>query len=348
MIGVVIGGTGSRVDPGLEARNDHRSTWNCSTTWAYLTCTSSALLVPVDQLLDRRRQVLVGGDHRDQLADVEPALERQIAADRVEQERRHLGEEIVEELDEEFPLIEVVADLEDAPQPGADVGALVVRRVVDMDGGNAVDDLADPAGELAGGELALRGRASIRRRRSLGMMTPWTATIAAGHEAEPEILHQDEDQSGERLAAEQRRLDEGIADEAAERLDLILDHGGDFGRLHALELAGREAQHAVDELVAQAPQHALAEAALVGIDVELEEAVDDDEQQEDAAQRHQHLEAVELEARRRARALPDELIQCGMSKSMRRKVWVALLAFRSRRPWIGPLTICFGRSKDMK
>ena len=39
-----------------------------------------------------------------------------------------------------------------------------------------------------------------------------------------------------RLAAEQRRLHEGVADEAAQRLDLVLDHGGDFGRLDALEL----------------------------------------------------------------------------------------------------------------
>ena len=66
---------------------------------------------------------------------------------------------------------------------------------------------------------------------------------------------------------------------------------GDFRRLHALELAGRKAQDAVDELEADAPQHAFAEPALVGVDVEFEEAVDDDQQQEHQAERHQRLHA---------------------------------------------------------
>ena len=48
------------------------------------------LLVPVDQLLDRARQVLVGRDHGDQGADVQAALNHQVAADQIEQERRHL------------------------------------------------------------------------------------------------------------------------------------------------------------------------------------------------------------------------------------------------------------------
>jgi hypothetical protein len=35
--------------------------------------------------------------------------------------------------------------------------------------------------------------------------------------------------SGQRLAALEGRLDEGVADEAAERLDLGRDHGRDLG-----------------------------------------------------------------------------------------------------------------------
>ena len=99
-----------------------------------------------------------------------------------------------------------------------------------------------------------------------------------------------------RLAAEQNRLHEGVADEAAQRLHLILHHGRHFGGFHPLEDAGGKAQHAIDKLEADAPQHALAEAALVGIDVEFEEAVDDDQQQEHDAQREQMLLAVELDA----------------------------------------------------
>ena len=100
------------------------------------------------------------------------------------------------------------------------------------------------------------------------------------YHAEPEILDHDEQHGRQRLAAEQRRLHEGIADEAAQRLDLVLDHGRHFGGLHALEVDRRKPQHAVDQLEADTPQHALAEPALVGVDVEFEEAVDDDQQEE--------------------------------------------------------------------
>ena len=75
-----------------------------------------ALLIPVDQLLDRAGQVLVGGNHRHQRADVQAPHDHQITAHQVEQERRDLGQEIVEELDQELALIELEADAEDLPQ----------------------------------------------------------------------------------------------------------------------------------------------------------------------------------------------------------------------------------------
>ena len=58
------------------------STVNCSTTCVIFDLNVLARLIPVDQFLHRPWQVLVGGDDGDQLADVEAALERQIAADR--------------------------------------------------------------------------------------------------------------------------------------------------------------------------------------------------------------------------------------------------------------------------
>ena len=100
----------------------------------------------------------------------------------------------------------------------------------------------------------------------------------------------------QRLAAQEHRLDEGVADEAAERLDLVLDHGGELGLLDLAEVGRREAQDAVVELVAQAAQHALAHAALLGVDGLLELAVHHDGAQEDEAHGHQVAELVDLEA----------------------------------------------------
>ena len=103
-----------------------------------------------------------------------------------------------------------------------------------VDRGNAVDDLADAAGELARGDLALAAEpdqppAHARYHHALH------GDDADGDGAQPEILHDDEDQRRRRLSAEQRRLHEGVADEAAERLDLVLHHAGHFGALHPLE-----------------------------------------------------------------------------------------------------------------
>ena len=130
-----------------------------STTCVYFDLHVEALLIPVDQVLQRRGQLLVGGDDRDELADVEPAGDREIAADQVEDEGRDLREQVVDEFDQELPLIDVEADEEDLRQPARDLGALPVRRVVHADAGDALDDLADAAGELARGQLARRGRA---------------------------------------------------------------------------------------------------------------------------------------------------------------------------------------------
>ena len=61
-----------------------------------------ALLIPVDQLLQRRRQVLVGGDDGHELADVELAGDREDSRRPVEDERRHLREEVVQNLTTNF------------------------------------------------------------------------------------------------------------------------------------------------------------------------------------------------------------------------------------------------------
>ena len=137
-----------------------------------------ALLVPVDQVLQRRGQLLVGGDDGDELADVEAAGDREVAADQVEDERRDLGEQVVDEFDQELPLVDVEADEEDLRQPAGDLGALPVRRVVDADAGDALDDLADAAGELRGRSADAARPSTRSRRRSRGISTTCTPTIA--------------------------------------------------------------------------------------------------------------------------------------------------------------------------
>ncbi len=188
-----------------------------------------ALLVPVDQVLERRGQVLVGGDDGDELSDVEPPGDREISADQIEDEGRHLGEQVVDEFDQELPLIDVEADEEDASEPADDLGAFPVRRVVDADADDAFDDLADAARELPRRQLARapeheQPAAQPRYEDNL------YGHDGAGDEAERDALHQDEGHRRDGLADQVGGLHEGVADEAAERLHLVLHHGGDFRR----------------------------------------------------------------------------------------------------------------------
>ena len=252
-----------------------------------------ALLLPVDQLLDRARQVLVGVDHSDQRADVELALQREIAADQVEQERRGLREHVVEVFDEELALVELEADQEDLFQPVDDVRALVVRGVVGVDLDRAVDILGDAPGQLPRRQLPL----PAELQDALPQQRDHHQLHRQHHhrdQAKPHVLYEDEGEGGQRLSAEERRRDIGIADEAAQRLHLVLDHGRDFRLLDLAEVRDGEAQHPVVELVAQAAQHALAEAALLGVDQLLDPAVHHHEEQEREAQGDQVGDLVEL------------------------------------------------------
>ena len=81
------------------------------------------LQIPVQQLLPWRRHVLVGGERGGERADCQLAVDHEVAADRVEEQRRKLIEEVVQELDQELALVELEADPEDAPQARRDLGA---------------------------------------------------------------------------------------------------------------------------------------------------------------------------------------------------------------------------------
>ncbi len=137
-------------------------------------------------------------------------------------------------------------------------------------------------------------------RRSRGMIAICAPSRTIDDDPEQPVLQHDEDDGRQRLAAEEHRLHEGVADEAAERLDLVLDHGGELGLLDLAEMGRRKAQDTVVELVAQAAQHALAHAALLGVDRLLEEAVHDHGAQEDEAHGHQVAAAGRPGSRRRS------------------------------------------------
>jgi hypothetical protein len=72
-----------------------------------------------------------------------------------------------------------------------------------------------------------------------------------------------------------------IADEAADRFDLILDDRRGLGGLDGPQGVRGEAQHHGEQVEAHAPEHPLAQHALGDVDPVLEGPVHDDEEQED-------------------------------------------------------------------
>ena len=106
------------------------------------------LEVPVNQLLDRAWQVLVRDDHGDKLSDVKLSRDDEVTTGRVEYERRKLGNEIVQRLDEVFALVEFKTDVEDARKAPDDFRPFPICGSLHPDVGVAVDDLADPPCKL--------------------------------------------------------------------------------------------------------------------------------------------------------------------------------------------------------
>lgn len=254
-----------------------------------------ALLIPVDQLLEGRGQIAIGGEHRHELADVELSLQGEVPADRVKQERRHLREQVVEVLYRELAAVDFQPQVVEVVEPSADLGPLPAAGVVEHHRLQPVEHFGDASGQGPGGDLALPAQADDLPSQPRNH-DHLHGDHAAGRDAEPDVLHHDEGQRGGGLAALEHRHHDGVADEGADRLDLVANDRRRLGGFHLPLRLRREAQHQREELEAQAAQHPLAEHALLQVDPELERAVDQDEAEEQARQAQEQLEAVELEA----------------------------------------------------
>src|SRR5262249_3193785 len=251
-------------------------------------------LVEVEELLPGRGEILVGRNDRNERAERQGASDDEIAADRIEEERRQLVDQVVEELREEFALINLEADVINATQDVRKVSELQLDCIVSLDlddarcgfldlvGNNA--DRAHPLlAELVHLELQLRDNVALHRvERDCS-------------DPEDRILHEHEEDHRQQLPALEQRQVERVADEAAELLAFDRDHRNDLGRRILVEVRQREAQQPLIQRIAEAAQHPLAEPALVGVDEIFEAAVDQDQRDEHAAQDQQVGNTVEFQ-----------------------------------------------------
>src|SRR5437763_2632372 len=253
------------------------------------------VLVEIEQFLPRRRQLLIGGEHRHQRAERQFADNHEVAADHKKEERRQLVDQVVEEFDEELAVIDVEADVVDLAEAVRDVGQLVLGAGIGADLDLRGDRLADAVGqgahlayplaaELADAALHLRDEIGLHRieRDRRG--------------AEQRVLHEHEDEDRQQCAGLRDRQCEGIADKAADRLQLGGQHRDDLAGRRAVEMVHRKAKQALKQIVAQAAQHALADPAFADVQVIFEPAVDQHEDEKDAAQQHEIGDPMEFDA----------------------------------------------------
>ena len=202
-----------------------------------------------------------------------------------------MRQQIVDELDQELALEMLEPDQEQAPQPCRKLCALIVRGVMRMNLDHPIHTFGNSPGQLTGGYLPFprqhqQAAAHFRHDDSLDNHH------RERHQTKVDVLEQDEEQRRESLTSQKHGGDQGLTDKPAQRLDLIVDHRRHLGRLDTAEVRDRKPQDVVEQVVAQATQHAFAHPAFHGIDLQLDEAADDDHQQEGKRQRQQIVRAL--------------------------------------------------------
>ena len=247
-------------------------------------------LIVGQELAPGRGQVLLGAHHGNEGAQRDLALDHEIAADREEEEGAQLGDEVVEELDQELLLVDVEADPEHLAQLLAEAAELERGRGVGADVAHAQGRLADPLG-VAADLLDAQLAQLVHLPLQLGDQVHLQRIEGDRGEAQDRVLHEHEGQGRDQRAALEGRHGQRVADIAAQGLGLGVDHLDQLALADAAELGQREAEHMVVELIADAAQHPLGDDP--GIDVQdvLQEPADQDQRQEHAAE---HEEVVQL------------------------------------------------------
>ena len=211
------------------------------------------LVVIGQQFLPRARQILVGGQGRDQRAHRDLPLDRKIPPHGIEKERCQLGDEVVEKLHEEFLLVDLEADLEQLAQPVGEqrqtvTPAAVGAQIGDTGGGLAdfrrqVPHFLDPL-FVQQVDLPLQHRDEIRLQRDQ----------CDARQPEPRGLQEEEQQDDQHLPRLEHRLGNRIAHQPAHRLCLRGDHRHQLALTGVFEIAARKTHHPRDQLIAEATQ----------------------------------------------------------------------------------------------
>ena len=244
------------------------------------------LVVKIQKLFPRARQILVGRERGHQCADADIPADRQNTPHRVKEERRQLRDEVVEKLHEEFLLINLEADIKQPSQPVRESGQPETPSAVGAQIGDARRRFADFRREMAHLDDALLVQLvdlPLQHRDQPGLQ----GNKRNSGQPEPDALGEEKDHDDQHLARLKDRLGHRIPHQPAHRFRLRGHHRDKLALRRGMEIGAREAHHAPDQLVAEAPEQTFGQDTLHRVQPHLEHAVHQHRCEVEPAQDHQ-------------------------------------------------------------
>ena len=181
------------------------------------------LIVVGEQLSPRARQVFKGRQRGHQCPDGQVALDDEISADGEKEERRHLRNQIVDELHEEFFLIDLIANIEQAAQPVTEMRHCIRGDCVGANVFDACDGFANPLGKQANFFHPLFVQ-QIDLALQLGDQPSLQRDEGDGRQPQPNALDEQKEENGQHLPGLEHGLRDGISHDTAERFGLARDN----------------------------------------------------------------------------------------------------------------------------
>ncbi len=253
-------------------------------------------LVIGQKLFPGGRHILVGGKGRDQRAEAEIAHDHQITADGIEEERRDLGDEVVQELDKEFAEIDFLADFKNPAHPLGEMGQLETLRFMGADIGRTGNDFADMfrhAAHILHALFAKLVHAALQFRDQVALQRI-KRNCRQPHQR---VLNKDKGGDRDQNTALIKRQRKRFAKETAKRFCFGGDHGNDFALAGFTEMRKRKTQNPFKQGIAQPAQKPFGHHADIDVDEIFEPAIDEDQREKDPRQGEQIFDLVQFDAK---------------------------------------------------
>ena len=251
-------------------------------------------LIIGQQFLPRGGHILIGGKGCHKCAETQVPDNHQIAANRIEEERGYLGDEVIEELDKEFAEIDFLADFKNPAQTLGKVGEFKPVGFVGTNVGGTANRLANMFGHPADILYPLLTQqidAFLQFRDQISLQ--WIKRD--GRQTHQRILNKDKGRNRNQNTALIQGEGKGLAKETAKRFGLGRDHRDDFALTGFAKMRQREPQYPFKQVITQPAQQSFGHHADIDVDEVFEPAIDENKGEKNPRQGKQIFDLIEFD-----------------------------------------------------